>query len=64
VYARKSIIILDDVMSGLDPETEEVLFMELFGPKGLFKQEWMTVIMATNAGRFPTFLSRRRRDDR
>ncbi|KAI9848831.1 MAG: hypothetical protein M1837_006347 [Sclerophora amabilis] len=49
VYARKKVVILDDVLSGLDPTTEENLFSDLFGPQGLFKQQGTTVILATNA---------------
>ena len=43
-------LLLDDVMSGLDAQTEEILFNNLFGNMGLFRREGITVIFATNAG--------------
>ena len=51
VYSKKRVILLDDVMSGLDSRTEEILFENLFGEQGLFKRLGATVIFATNAVR-------------
>ncbi|RMZ69313.1 ABC transporter integral membrane type 1 [Pyrenophora seminiperda CCB06] len=49
VYSRQSIVILDDVMSGLDATTEEIIFTTLLGPDGLLRKNGTTVIFATNA---------------
>jgi ATP-binding cassette subfamily C (CFTR/MRP) protein 1 len=49
VYSRKSAVILDDVMSGLDANSEETIFTKLLGPDGLLRKDGRTVIFATNA---------------
>ncbi|KAI0968721.1 P-loop containing nucleoside triphosphate hydrolase protein [Xylaria arbuscula] len=49
VYSRKSIAILDDVLSGLDAVTEEVVFRGVFGKNGLFKKIGTTVVLATHS---------------
>ncbi|THV45348.1 hypothetical protein BGAL_0499g00020 [Botrytis galanthina] len=49
VYAKNEFIILDDVSSGLDPETEEQVFKRLFGKQGLFQEMGTTVILVTHA---------------
>ena len=54
VYARKSLIILDDVFSALDSRTEELVFERLFSSRGLFRQHHTTIILATHAGTFAT----------
>jgi ATP-binding cassette subfamily C (CFTR/MRP) protein 1 len=47
VYAKKELIILDDVFSGLDAETEEHIFALLLGKGGLFRSMGTTVVLAT-----------------
>lgn len=42
-------IILDDVFSGLDAETEEHIFALLLGKGGLFRSMGTTVLLATHA---------------
>ncbi|CAI7612922.1 unnamed protein product, partial [Penicillium discolor] len=49
VYARKSVILLDDILSGLDAETEEHIFKSLFARKGLFRRMGTTVLLSTHA---------------
>ncbi|KAL1962947.1 hypothetical protein VTN77DRAFT_9043 [Rasamsonia byssochlamydoides] len=49
VYSRKKVVILDDILAGLDANTEETVFDELLGPQGLLRRPDMTVIMVTNA---------------
>ncbi|KAI0858183.1 P-loop containing nucleoside triphosphate hydrolase protein [Xylaria cubensis] len=49
VYSRKPIAILDDVLSGLDPATEEAVFRGVFGLNGLFRKTGTTVILATHS---------------
>ncbi|KAF4965252.1 hypothetical protein FSARC_6931 [Fusarium sarcochroum] len=51
VYSRKSLLILDDVLSGLDPTTEQVLVDRVFGPDGLLRKHAITVILATHSVR-------------
>ncbi|KUJ07957.1 putative ATP-binding cassette transporter [Mollisia scopiformis] len=49
VYAKKELIFLDDVFSGLDAETEDHICSNLFGKDGLFYKNRTTVLFATHA---------------
>lgn len=49
VYARRNLIIFDDVLSALDATTERHIIGNLMGPKGLFKELGTTVILITHA---------------
>ncbi|KAF5660407.1 major facilitator family transporter-associated [Fusarium heterosporum] len=49
VYSRKPIAIFDDVFSGLDKVTEQVIFTQVFGKEGLLRKNGTTVILATHA---------------
>ncbi|RDW58714.1 hypothetical protein BP6252_13190 [Coleophoma cylindrospora] len=49
LYSRVDVLILDDVFSGLDSTTEEVIFIRLFGSDGLFRKARTTVILTTNS---------------
>ncbi|TIA36906.1 putative multidrug resistance protein [Aureobasidium pullulans] len=49
VYARRTIILLDDVFSALDAKTERLVFDRLLSKQGLFKKNNTTVILATHA---------------
>lgn len=51
VYARKSIVLLDDIFSALDAKTESKVFDRLFSPRGIFRKLGTTVILATHAGK-------------
>jgi ATP-binding cassette subfamily C (CFTR/MRP) protein 1 len=42
-------VLLDDIFSGLDPMTEEVIFQGLFGANGILRNTLQTVILATHA---------------
>lgn len=57
LYARKRIMILDDILSGLDPTTEQTIFNALFEPEGICRRQGITVVLATNAGWFSLFSS-------
>ena len=48
VYARQEICILDDVLSGLDLDTENRVFHNLLGANGLLRQSATTVILASS----------------
>ena len=43
-------MILDDILSGLDPTTEQNLFNTLFESEGICRRQGITVVFATNAG--------------
>ncbi|KAJ5642139.1 hypothetical protein N7490_006139 [Penicillium lividum] len=49
VYSRKEVIMLDDVFSGLDADTEERIFMKLLSRQGLLRKLGTTVLLATHA---------------
>jgi ABC-type multidrug transport system fused ATPase/permease subunit len=49
VYARRSIIILDDALSGLDATTENHIFHNLFGSMGLLREIGATTIVASSS---------------
>lgn len=51
VYSRKSLVMLDDVFSGLDAGTEEKIFSRLLGKQGLLRRNHITVILVTYAGK-------------
>ncbi|KAJ6784449.1 hypothetical protein PWT90_09718 [Aphanocladium album] len=48
LYSRESVMILDDVLTGLDRVTERGILERVFGPGGLMKEMGSTVVMATN----------------
>ncbi|KAH8701001.1 putative multidrug resistance-associated protein [Talaromyces proteolyticus] len=49
VYARKQVLMLDDVFSGLDADTEERIFTRLLSPQGLLRKTGITVLLVTHA---------------
>jgi ATP-binding cassette subfamily C (CFTR/MRP) protein 1 len=49
VYARRDVIILDDVLSAIDGGTESLIVERLFGKNGILKTLGSTVILATHA---------------
>ncbi|KAJ5587013.1 P-loop containing nucleoside triphosphate hydrolase protein [Penicillium hispanicum] len=49
LYSREPVLILDDVLTGLDRETEKFILEAVFGPQGLLKETARTVILATNS---------------
>ena len=55
VYARKRVAIFDDVLSGLDATSEEHVFLHIFGPRGLLRQQHTTVILSTHAVKYLPF---------
>ena len=52
IYARKEILVLDDVFSGFDAGSEQHVFHNVVGPDGLARKQGMTVIFATHAIKF------------
>ncbi|KAF8857368.1 putative multidrug resistance protein [Acephala macrosclerotiorum] len=49
VYGRRSLIVLDDVLSAIDATTEYLIVERLFGHRGLFRKQGTTVVLATHA---------------
>ncbi|UNI16453.1 hypothetical protein JDV02_002885 [Purpureocillium takamizusanense] len=48
VYARRALVIFDDVFSGLDANTEDIVFEKLLGNSGLLRKANMTVVLASS----------------
>ncbi|KAI4853346.1 putative ABC transporter [Aureobasidium sp. EXF-8845] len=48
VYARKDIILLDDVFSALDTNTKEAIYSRLLGPHGLLRELGTTILLVTH----------------
>ncbi|KAH8599078.1 ABC transporter-like protein [Bisporella sp. PMI_857] len=51
IYSRKQLLILDDVLGGLDPKTEEEIVNNVFGSNGLLRKQNVTVLLATHSVR-------------
>ena len=51
VYARNDICILDDVLSGLDRDTENKVFHNLLGWDGLLRRHETTVVLASSSSK-------------
>jgi ABC-type multidrug transport system fused ATPase/permease subunit len=49
LYLQTDLLILDDVFSGLDAETEEHVFDQVFGMHGLLRKRGATVVLCTNS---------------
>ncbi|KAL8839223.1 MAG: hypothetical protein Q9170_001829 [Blastenia crenularia] len=54
-YARHDICILDDVLSGLDMDTENKVFHNLLGFDGLFRRQATTVILTSSSSKRLSF---------
>lgn len=52
VYARRDIVILDDVLSGLDATTENHIFQNLIGAGGLLRSIGSTIVLASSSGSY------------
>ncbi|KAM3470244.1 hypothetical protein MY8738_009824 [Beauveria namnaoensis] len=51
LYARKPIAIFDDVLSALDPSTQDIIADKVFGRDGLLRPMNATVVLATHSMR-------------
>lgn len=49
LFARCDLLLLDDTFSGLDGETEQSIFNNLFGPSGLIRRLNATVVLVSNS---------------
>lgn len=50
LYSRKRLLLLDDVLTGLDTKTEQWVMDRVFGSTGLIHRAGMTVVLATHSG--------------
>ncbi|CAM1501184.1 Fc.00g103460.m01.CDS01 [Cosmosporella sp. VM-42] len=55
VYSRRELILFDDVLSGLDSATEEVVFENLFGGQGLLRSADTTIIITSSDVRHASY---------
>ncbi|KAE8374180.1 putative ABC transporter [Aspergillus bertholletiae] len=51
LYLPSDFLILDDVFSGLDADTEEQVFRQVFGSNGLLRRQGSTVVLCTHSVR-------------
>ncbi|GKZ18500.1 hypothetical protein AbraIFM66951_003380 [Aspergillus brasiliensis] len=51
LYAPSSLLVLDDIFSGLDADTEEQIFHRVFGSHGLLKRRGTAAILCTHSVR-------------
>lgn len=49
LYLQSDLIVLDDIFSGLDADTEEKVFRQVFGPDGLLRRRRSTVVLCTHS---------------
>lgn len=49
LYLETTLLVLDDIFSGLDADTEEIVFRQVFGPTGLVRKRKSTVILCTHS---------------
>ncbi|KAH7198229.1 P-loop containing nucleoside triphosphate hydrolase protein [Fusarium flagelliforme] len=52
VYSQPRVALLDDVFSGIDSQTAQAIFENLFGKQGLLRQWKTTTILATQSANF------------
>jgi ABC-type multidrug transport system fused ATPase/permease subunit len=49
LYLQSDLLVLDDSFSGLDADTEEQVFRQVFGPDGLLRRRGTTVALCTHS---------------
>ncbi|KAM7196129.1 P-loop containing nucleoside triphosphate hydrolase protein [Naviculisporaceae sp. PSN 640] len=49
LYLQSDLLVLDDIFSGLDADTEEQVFRGVFGTEGLLRQRRTTVVLCTHS---------------
>lgn len=49
LFLETSLLVFDDIFSGLDADTEEIVFRQVFGPAGLVRQRGATVVLCTHS---------------
>ena len=51
LYLDASVLVFDDILSGLDADTEEQVFRRVFAPEGLLRRRNATVVLSTHSVR-------------
>lgn len=51
LYLETDLFIFDDILSGLDADTEEQVFRRVFGPEGLIRKRDATTVLCTHSVR-------------
>ncbi|KAF9875583.1 ABC multidrug transporter [Colletotrichum karsti] len=51
LYLESEILIFDDILSGLDANTEEHVFRRVFGPDGIVRRRGVTAVLCTHSVR-------------
>ncbi|KAI1651140.1 putative ABC multidrug transporter [Daldinia loculata] len=51
LYLQSNFLIMDDVFSGLDADTEDLVFQRVFGANGILKRRQTTVVLCTHSVR-------------
>ncbi|PVH82064.1 P-loop containing nucleoside triphosphate hydrolase protein [Cadophora sp. DSE1049] len=51
LYVHSSFLVFDDILSGLDADTEEHVFNKVFSPTGLIRQKKATAVLCTHSVR-------------
>lgn len=51
LYLQSDLLVLDDIFSGLDADTEEQVFRQVFGLDGLLRRRRSTVVLCTHSVR-------------
>lgn len=51
LFLETDFLVLDDIFSGLDADTEEQVFRKVFGPQGLLRRRKTTVLLCTHSVR-------------
>lgn len=49
LYLQSDLLVLDDIFSGLDADTEEQVFRQVFGPDGLLRRRRASVLLSTHS---------------
>lgn len=47
-FARSELLVMDDCFSGLDANTEDLVFDNLLGKEGLLRKANMTIVLASS----------------
>ena len=58
IYARKPVLVIDDMLAGLDNTTEKLVFDRVFGRNGILRKSEATVILATHATHYARYADR------
>ena len=49
LYTRPEVLILDDILSGLDEETKQTIHTRVIGPEGLCRRHGMTTVLTSHS---------------